>query len=241
MSEDNNKNQNTLSEKAWSLFFKKDYDKSEAVFTEVFEEEKAIDALYGRACVYFKLKEYENALEDLNLFLKKTPGCFEGYHLRGLVNGSLNKTKKAFSDFEKTIELQPDYAAVYYDMGGYYLLMKEYQMAYDCFDRCLSRDNSSAEAWFGKGMASLMQKEYSKSVDYFSIALKIDKKFKLALLGRCEAFYANGKIKEFKNDLKKIQKLEPRIFTAEKEHIDNESNNDYFDDDSEIEDFRFDD
>ena len=241
MTNENNKPLNKLIEKAWSMFFKKKYEESEAVFTEVFEKQKVNDALYGRACAYFKMKAYEEALEDLNLYIKNNSDNFKGYHLRGLVYGSMNKTNKALSDFEKTIELQPDYAAVYFDMGGCYLLMKEYQMAYDCFDRSLSRDNSSAEAWFGKGMASLMQKEYSKAVEYFSIALKIDKKFKLALLGRCEAFDASGKAKEFQNDLKKLHKLDPELFTSKKEYLDDEFNNDDFDDESEIEDFTFDD
>ncbi len=237
MADTNKKPQTTLIEKAWKKFFKKNYNDSQAVFTKIIENEKNSDALYGRACVYFKMKEYESSLHDLNQFLKKEPKSHKGFHLRGLVKGSLNNTNQALSDIEKSIEINPDYADGYYDMGGCYLLLKEYQKAYDCFERCLSRDNNSAKAWFGKGMASLLKKEYNKAIEYFTIAIKLDKKFVLAILGRCEAFNSIGKKKEAQKDFKKAKKLNPVFFEDE---LNKQKNDDYYDE-KEIEDFLFDD
>ncbi len=231
----------SLIEKAWSMFFKKNYEGSGEVFTEVFEKDNVNDALYGRACACFKLQEYENALEDLNMFLKKDPKSYKGFHLRGLVKGSLNKPGKALSDLEKTVELNPDYADGYYDMGGCYLILKDYQNAYDCFERSLSRNNSSSEAWFGKGMASLLKKEYNKAIEYFTIAIKLDKKLVLAILGRCEAFSAMGKMKEAHKEWNRAKKLDSSISELNNKTQGDQNDDRDFDDEQEIEDFSFDD
>jgi len=245
MKQKKKRTQKTLIEKAWSKFFRKDYQGSETLFSDTIEAEKNYEALYGRACSCFKQQDYESALKDLNLFLKNNPKSYKGFHLRGLVKGSLNRAKEALRDIEKAVEINPDYADGYYDIGGCYLIFGDYQNAYDCFERCLTRDKTNAGAWFGKGMASLFKKEYNKAIEYFTITLKLDKKFILALLGRSEAYYLSGQKKESQKDLKKAKKLEPDILNIQdvENHFDNnnDDNGGDFDNETEIEDFFSDD
>ncbi len=242
-----------LIERAWTKFFKKDFEGSETVFSDTIKEENNDEALYGRACSLFKQKEFDRALNDLNIFLKNNPKSYKAYHLRGLVKGSINKPKEALKDIEKSVKINPAYADGYYDMGGCYLILEEYQKAYDCFERCLTRDKNNAGAWFGKGMASLMNKEYNKAIEYFTITLRLDKKFILALMGRCEAYFLSGQKKESQKDLKRIKTLQPDILDVQDQYVpnniydddnvegDDDDDNDDFDEDKEIEDFRLND
>ncbi len=233
-----------LLEKAWEKFFKKDYAGAEANFTGLIEENNDNNALYGRACAFFKLKEFENSLNDLNQFIKKQPKSYKGYHLRGMVKGSLNKPNEALKDIEKSVKINPEYAEGYYDLGGCYLILDEYQKAYDCFERCLTRDKSKAGAWFGKGMSSLINKEYHKSIEYFTIAVKLDKKFLLALLARCDAYFYTGQKKEAIKDFNKVKKIKPDILEFQKQYYSetnyHKNEDDEIDENGEIEDFSFD-
>lgn len=249
MEKNNKKTQKPLIEKAWSKFFKKDHEGAKTVFTNIINVEKNDEALYGKACACFKLKEFTNATELLNNYLQKNQKSFKGFHLRGMIKGEMNKYKEAVTDIEKSININPDYSDGYYDLGGCYLMTEEYQKAFDCFERCLTRDKSNAGAWFGKGLVALMNKEYSKAIEYFTIALKLDKKLLLAILGRCEAYYEIGQKKEAFQDFKKAKKLNPDIFDDKRYYNDdlykdddnNKKHENKDDNKTEIEDFRFDD
>ncbi len=244
MEKENKSKHTKLLEKAWKKFHEKDYAGAEADFTELIEKTNDSYALYARACAFFKLKEFENSLNDLNQFIKKQPKSYKGYHLRGIVKGSLNKPNDALKDIERSVKINPEYVEGYYDLGGCYLMLDEYQKAYDCFERCLTRDNSNAGAWFGKGMSSLMNKEYHKSIEYFTIAIKLNKKFLLAILARCDAYFTTGQKKEAIKDFNKAKNITPDILEFKKQYYSepnyHKNEEDEFDGNNEIEDFSFD-
>jgi len=73
-----------------------------------------------------RYSNYEEAEETLTKAIKYDKHNFEAYYYRGCAKVNAKKYNEAITDFEKAVELKPDYADAYFNLGRtYYLLNKE--------------------------------------------------------------------------------------------------------------------
>lgn len=71
---------------------------------------------------YSQLDEAEKTLTEA---IKYDKGNFEAYYYRGCTRINAKKYNEAIADLEKAVELKPDYADAYFNLGKTYYLMHD--------------------------------------------------------------------------------------------------------------------
>ena len=59
--------------------------------------------------IYYKLKDYDKAITDLDIAIKINKNSEALYYLRGLAYEKLEQYDKAKENYEKAIEIKPEY------------------------------------------------------------------------------------------------------------------------------------
>ena len=97
------------------------------LFTLVSCENPAKSRIYTEegSKLLLRYSEYKKAEETLTKAIKYDKINYEAYYYRGCARVNAMNYDGAIADFEKAIELKPDYADAYFNMGGVYFLIKE--------------------------------------------------------------------------------------------------------------------
>ena len=72
-----------------------------------------------------RYSEYKKAEETLTQAIKYDKNNFEAYYYRGCARVNAMSYDEAIADFEKAIELKPDYADAYFNLGRVYYIMHD--------------------------------------------------------------------------------------------------------------------
>lgn len=222
-------------EQAWKKFGKKQFDAAEDIFSAVLDNDNSnIDAMHGLAGCLLRKKDAPAALKVYNQLEKLDGENAKTFHLRALAFGAGNKHGKAVEDLEKAIELTEDNFEAYLDLGGTFIVNKDYIRAAQCFEKCINLDGKCSEAWIGKALLAHINKEQKAAIEFISIALKLNPKSLLALLIKTEVLLEMGKKADVEKEVKKILAIDPDIFKYDlKDDDDDEEEDDLDDDDYE--------
>ncbi len=80
-----------------------------------------------------RYSKFEEAEETLSKAIKYNKNNFEAYYYRGCAKVNRKKYAEAISDFEKAIEIKPDYADAHFNMGRSYFLLNNEDKACECY------------------------------------------------------------------------------------------------------------
>ena len=72
-----------------------------------------------------RYSQFAEAEETLTEAIKYDKGNFEAYYYRGCARINAKKYSEAIADLEKAVELKPDYADAYFNLGKTYYLMHD--------------------------------------------------------------------------------------------------------------------
>ena len=103
------------------------------VFTAIFAffltscENPAKSRLYTEegSKLLLRYSKFEEAEETLTKAIRYDKNNFEAYYYRGCAKVNEKKYQEAIADFEKAIELKPDYADAYFNLGRTYYLLND--------------------------------------------------------------------------------------------------------------------
>ena len=70
-----------------------------------------------------RYSDFQKAEETLTKAIKYDKHNFEAYYYRGCAKVNARRYNEAIADFEKAIELKPDYADAYFNLGRTYVLL----------------------------------------------------------------------------------------------------------------------
>ena len=111
---------------------------------------------YGsRAYTYFRLKDYQRAIEDFNRATELDPTYIWGYGQRGRIYRHLRMYDKALADFNRAIELDSSDAWAYSHRGLVYFYMGDDTNALADFNRAIELDPEYVNAYGRRGGAYL--------------------------------------------------------------------------------------
>ena len=76
-----------------------------------------------------RYSDFQKAEETLTKAIKYDKNNFEAYYYRGCAKVNAMKYNEAIADFEKAVELKPDYADAYFNLGRTYILLNNEEKA----------------------------------------------------------------------------------------------------------------
>lgn len=115
---------------------------------------KGYDGEYyaSRAAAYTMMREYDNALSDLNKALQ-TRQTTEIYFQRGLLYLGMEKADLAKKDLDKVLSMKPGFAAAHLLRGVISYRGGDYKAALTDFDAAVKSSPKYAQAIFARGLA----------------------------------------------------------------------------------------
>lgn len=139
-------------------------------------------ALLMRAIAYSATQNYESAMEDLTAYLRIDTTSALAYWQRAVCQFKANqfnasigtdvaiRDASVLSDLNKAVQLNPQCAYIYYNMGNVHAQRKDYKSAVECYTKALSFDKNLAEAYYNRGLAKLFNEQTTAGISDLSKA-----------------------------------------------------------------------
>jgi protein O-mannosyl-transferase len=179
--------------------------------------------LTGAFIIFFSIQTYsrcrvwENGLTLWNDVIKKYQTIPAAYYNRGLYFFNENKDQEAQNDFNKAIELKPDYADAYNNRGSLFIKQGKMEEALDDLNKAVSYNNNLAQGYFNRGFILYQKKRYGEAIMDFTKVIemkpeveKLTTTYNLLAL----AFMSEKKYEEALNNFNKAIELKPDFVEA---------------------------
>ncbi|MGH8000822.1 MAG: tetratricopeptide repeat protein [Brasilonema sp.] len=174
---------------------------------------------YKQGHASYKIRDYEQAIENFSQAIQKDPRHAKAYVNRGNSHYNLKEYEAALADYNKAISINPTEVKAYVNRGNARNLLaeyssdpdKEYSLAIADYNHALRLNSSEVEAYIRRGVVHAKiakysgdsQNEYKKAIADFNQALTLNS-------SRAEAFFERGstryQIAQYSNDFEQEYK-----------------------------------
>jgi len=152
-----------------------DFEKSNYYYKKVLKDNKNnYDAKYGVAANYYRLKEYNNALEIYDTLYSQTPDNTD------VINGmarcliKLELYEKAMKYVRQSVTLNNKDISPYSDMAFLFIVKNKLDSARYAYNQIIKIDSLNAEAYAGIGKMYYWQDKPATALKYYQMASKLD-------------------------------------------------------------------
>lgn len=118
---------------------------------------------------------------------------------------------EAISDFKKSIEVDPAYAAPYTNLGNIYLMQKNYADAQKCFEKAVKHNPDLAPAYNSLACLLLMKEDYKSSIENLNIAIQIQPEYPDSYYNRGVIHVKNRDYSSALTDFRKYDELKSKV------------------------------
>ena len=132
--------------------------------------------LFLRAIAYCSIQNFDNAIDDLGIYLQIDSTSSLAYWQRAVCQAKINEFNTAqgtnmelqsanvLGDLSDAIKLSPKNAYLYYNRGNLYALRQDYQHAIDDYTRAIALEQKLAEAYYNRGLALVFVKREAEGI-----------------------------------------------------------------------------
>ena len=161
------------------------YNERAKNFTKAVEQFKRVlfldnnntEALLHLGFIYKSCKEYVKAFKCFNRIIKNEPKNPHAYYGLGKLYQSMNdKDDEAFENYNKCVEINPNYLKALIQLGVLFLKHKNYDKSLQILERVYNLDKHIPLCLTCLGNIYIEKKQYEKAEEYLLKSLKIDKK-----------------------------------------------------------------
>ena len=171
------------------------------IITERKKNNLLIDGLFYISEEYYKLRNYDKAIELCNEALKLNAQSAKAYYNRGVTYQAKDDLPIALSDYTKAIDLDPDYCDAYYNRGLVYEKLKDYNKALLDYDQALKlKPACVTDIYIGRGNVYRGLNDTVRAIENYDKALKSDSLNIEAYSNRGSLFAESGKYEEALTD-----------------------------------------
>lgn len=96
---------------------------------------------------FYRIEEFEKAIEHYSKALKIRPNLLESYFNRGLAYTRKQGYPNAIADFEKVVSLDPNIAEAHYTLGLVLEHLRRYDDAIENYNKALEIDPTYSDAF----------------------------------------------------------------------------------------------
>jgi tetratricopeptide (TPR) repeat protein len=152
---------------------------------------------------FYKNKQYDSALSNVNKSIRVNPNYGYAYQLRGNIYFSKKTYDLALQDYNKALILEPNNPTNCFNRGNVYNAKKIWDSAIQDFNHSISLKPNNPSAYHGRGIAHSNRKEYDAAIQDFNSAILLDSIFFLSYNARGLAYIFKGEYDLAVNDFKK--------------------------------------
>lgn len=122
---------------------------------------------YKEGASMVMLRDYENAIKQLDVAIKLSPDSGRYYSKRGQAYAGLNKPAKAMENFTKATEIQPANADGYYQIAMVYFNKDDFENAIKYFNMALEKNPNLYDGYLNRATACERQQKFTSAIyDY---------------------------------------------------------------------------
>ncbi|KAF8980839.1 TOM (translocase of outer membrane) complex component [Entomortierella lignicola] len=174
------------------------------------EEEETGDAQFQLAEYYLGKKEYQKSMEAYNKAIElNTTHMAKALNMRGTFTFLMGDGKKALVDFDKAIELDPNYVQTYIKRGSIYMEQGDAMKTFNEFETAISIDAEDPNIYYHRGQVFFITAEYESAAKDYIKSIELEPKFVFSHIQYGVSEYKLGHISEGMNIFKKALKEFP--------------------------------
>ena len=174
---------------------------------EEFEKALKVDPSFKTVERFLKL------IEDVNQQKKKSKTAIS--YFKGVACQLKRRWDEAIDEYNKAIEINPEYACAYNARGHAYYIKGQYDKAISDFTKAIKLNPRNAEAYNDRGITYDEGKsEYDKAISDFTKAIELNPKDAKAYNNRGNAYVKKGQFDKAISDYTKAIEINPRNATA---------------------------
>ena len=144
----------------------------------------------------------EESLEAANKKLENDSRDAQNYFYRGLIYYEREDFKNAEEDFEKALEINPNFTEARYNLALTQAKNGNFKDAIKSYDKFLKIETNNTYALFNRGNLKLNLKKYSDAIKDFEDALKLEDRFVDAQNNIAVAYFREKKYVEALNTIR---------------------------------------
>ena len=180
-------------------------------FTKVIELMPKVALGYAtRAETYYKLNNYAAAYNDINKAIEFDTSHYFPYLLRGQIElKHMNKIVHSIVDFDKAIELNPNYADVYYFRANAYYKIDNFDKSIADYSKALELNPKGSNIYFSRSEAYSKKGQHGRAIHDLNKAIELVPNDPSYYNARGMEFLEIKKYNDAERDFKKGLSLDP--------------------------------
>jgi arylsulfatase A-like enzyme/Flp pilus assembly protein TadD len=175
-------------------------DPKDRIQTYELVSEGMADAQHGR---------YAQSVDKLTSALKDDPNSVPIHYLLGLDYYRLQEYTKAIANYERVLQLSPDYALAVFQLGLAYGRAGDSQRAIENLKHALTLDPTNFSAAYNLGAVYIQQRMAPEAVAAFQRSISIAPEYVPGHIGLGEVLLYEGQVDEAISELRRAVELAP--------------------------------
>lgn len=165
--------------------------------------------LFNCGITSYYFGEYEKAIENFNLSLKKLPNQCEVIYYKALSYACMEELKKAVREMDKAIELQPRNSKYWNDKGAFLSELNQVAKAHKCFNKSI-RLNPDSLNWSNKAVLYHKCNNLEKALECYDNAIELDSDDVYPIIGKAKVYMELEDIKNAHKYFDLAEKIDDR-------------------------------
>ncbi|KAF9576225.1 TOM (translocase of outer membrane) complex component [Mortierella alpina] len=171
------------------------------------EEAETGDAQFELAEYYLGQREYQEAMDSYNKAIElNTTHMAKALNMRGTFTFLMGDGKKALVDFNKAIELDPNYVQTYIKRGSIFMEQGDAEKTFNEFETAISIDAEDPNIYYHRGQVFFITGEYEHAAKDYIKSIELEPKFVFSHIQYGVAQYKLGNIADAMAIFKKALK-----------------------------------
>ena len=184
--------------------------RSIAIVVERTNSDIAAGAWFAVGYLHQKEARWKKALSAYDKAIHLEQNNAKAYNNRGVVRTVFNQFEDAIKDYDKAIDLRPDFLhQVYYNRGNAKYSLKQYESALDDYNVAIGLKQDYAEAYSSRGLTKLSLGQYESALQDCNKAIDLTSDYAIAYTNRGLVKSALGQYESAIGDYKKAIRLMP--------------------------------